>query len=200
MIFPPHLPVALLLQTALCLASATNYSVDDQDPLFQYSGTWIRVNTSLSPTGVNLDEDGGHMLTYTPGSSAMITYTCTYLLKVNSIIKNSQPLPFPPFFFFFLFLLDSEIDGLNKRLFTVASVYFLSTLWPYPVSTAYGIDGNTPMTIDLQDHSVPATSTDNNATVASGVVGQWTSTANQQHTIHITIPVGGQYAVVDMFM
>ena len=75
MIFSSHLPAALL-QTALCLASATNYSVDDQDPLFQYSGTWTRVNPSFfSPAGVNLDEDGGHMLTYTPGSSAMITYT-----------------------------------------------------------------------------------------------------------------------------
>ena len=100
MIFPPHLPVALLLQAALCLASSTaNFSIDDQDPLFQYSGSWVRITTNLNSTGGNLDKDGGHMLTYTPGSSATITYTCAYLLKVNSIIIISQPIPFPPFFF-----------------------------------------------------------------------------------------------------
>jgi hypothetical protein len=54
--------------------------------------------------------------------------------------------------------------------------------------------------VDMQDHSLPTESTNDNATVASGVVGQWTSTANQEHTIHVTIPNGGQYAVVDMFM
>ena len=76
----------------------------------------------------------------------------------------------------------------------------MAPLWPYPVSTVYGIDGNTLLTIDMQDHSVPATAPGGNATVASKVVGQWTSTANQEHTIHVTIPAGGDFAVVDMFM
>jgi len=140
-----------------------------------------------------LDRDGGHMLTYTAGSSATITYTCAYLLKANRFPSHLS-------FSFFLFLLGSEIDELNERLFTVASVYFLAALWPYPVSTDYGIDTAAPLTIDMQDHSVPATVPGGNATVASGVVGQWTSTANQEHTIHVTIPPGGDYAVVDMFM
>ena len=87
-----------------------------------------------------------------------------------------------------------------KHLFTVASVYFYATLWPYAVSTDYGIDNNPPLTIDMQDHSVPATSGGGNATVASGVVGKWTSNVNQEHTIHITIPPGGQFAVVDLFV
>ena len=97
-------------------------------------------------------------------------------------------------------MLESEKGGLNEHLITVASVYFLANLWPYPFSTDYGIDGNKPMTIDMQDHSVPATPPGGNATVASAVVGQWTSTVNEEHTIHVTIPAGGQYAVVDMFM
>ena len=84
--------------------------------------------------------------------------------------------------------------------FAVASVYFLAPLWPYPVSTDYGIDGNPPLTADMQDHSVPATTPGGNATVASGVVASWTGTANQEHTILVTIPPGGAYAVVDMFM
>ena len=101
MIFPPLLPVALLLQAALCLASAaTNYSVDDQDPRFKYSGSWERITTNLNSAGGNLDIEGGHMLAYAAGSSATITYTCAYLSKGNSIIKSSQPITFPPFLFF----------------------------------------------------------------------------------------------------
>ena len=58
------------------------------------------------------------------------------------------------------------------------------------------------MTIDMQDHSIPAAEPGGVATKASDVVGQWTSTANQEHTIYITIPVGSalQLAIVDMFM
>lgn len=52
----------------------------------------------------------------------------------------------------------------------------------------------------MQDYSVPAAGPGAPATVASGVVGQWTSSANQEHTILVTIPAGGNYAVVDMFM
>ena len=107
MMFPPHLPVALVLQGALCLvaSAATNYSVDDQDPLFQYFGSWQRITTNLNSAGGNLDDNGGHMLTYTVGSSATITYTCACSLKVNSKFKSSQSIPFHLTFFFFpLFL------------------------------------------------------------------------------------------------
>ena len=54
----------------------------------------------------------------------------------------------------------------------------------------------------MQDHSIPASEPGGVATKASDVVGQWTSTANQEHTIYITIPVGSalQLAIVDMFM
>ena len=76
----------------------------------------------------------------------------------------------------------------------------MACLWPYPVSTNYAIDGNAPITIDMQDHSVPATSGGDPATVASGVLGHWTSDANQEHTIRVTIPNGANFAVVDMFM
>ena len=106
MISPPHLPIALLLQAALCLvAAATNYSIDDQDPLFHYFPNnltvWERITTNVNSAGGNLDKEGGHRLTGTPGSYATITYTCAYLLKVNSmIIQISQPIPFHIFLFF----------------------------------------------------------------------------------------------------
>ena len=84
MILPPHLRVALLLQAALCLVTfaATNHSVDDQDPLFQYfpnnPTVWERITTNLNSAGGNMDKDGGHMLTGTGGSYATITYTCEF--------------------------------------------------------------------------------------------------------------------------
>ena len=54
----------------------------------------------------------------------------------------------------------------------------------------------------MQDHSVPAITPGGNATKASDVIGQWTSTANQEHTITVTIPAGSGLglAIVDMFM
>ena len=83
MVSPPHLSVPLLLLAVLCLvvSAATNYSVDDQDPLFRYSGPgWERNTQNLNiSTGANLDKDGGHMLATSPSSSATITYTCAYL-------------------------------------------------------------------------------------------------------------------------
>ena len=87
-----------------------------------------------------------------------------------------------------------------RCIFAVASVYFLATLWPYPVSTDYQVDGNPPVYADMQDHSVPPTGGGGNATVASNVVASWIGNVDQQHTIYITIPPGGQFAVVDMFM
>ena len=85
MISPPLLPVALLLQAAalsLVVSAATNRSVDDQDPLFQYfpnDGTvWERITTNLNSAGANMDKDGGHMLTGTAGAYATITYTCEF--------------------------------------------------------------------------------------------------------------------------
>jgi len=81
MISPPHLLVAILLQAALCLvaSAATNYSVDDQDPLFHYSGSWAPATTNINGAGENMDKNGGHMFTFAAGSSATITYTCAYL-------------------------------------------------------------------------------------------------------------------------
>ena len=49
-----------------------------------------------------MDIDGGHMLTTVIGSSATITYTCAYLLKVNPIIKKF-PNSFPSHLHFYLY-------------------------------------------------------------------------------------------------
>ena len=103
MISPPYF-VSLLLAAHLVTSAAMNYSVDDLDPLFKYSGAWeINTKNLNISTGENMDKDGGHHLAESPELSATITYTCAYLLKVNNrstllIIKSSQPIPFPPFF------------------------------------------------------------------------------------------------------
>ena len=59
----------------------------------------------------------------------------------------------------------------------------------------------------MQDYSIPATS-GGNATQSATIVGSWTSTMNQQHTINVTLPPGADesgigpqvYAVIDSFM
>ena len=199
MISPPHL-VALLLAAHLVASAATNHSVDDLDPLFKYSVGWeINTQNLNISTGANMDKDGSHHLASSPGLSATITYTCAYFSKVNSMIIVPNRFPCHLSLFSLYFTIASEIVGLNEHLFTVASVYFLACLWPYPVSTNYAIDGNPPMTIDMEDHA-PTINTGGNASVASNVLGWWISNANQEHTIHITVPAGAQYSVVDMFM
>jgi len=50
----------------------------------------------------------------------------------------------------------------------------------------------------MQDYSKIYTG-DDSPTIAARVVGQWTSTVNKLHTIHITVPPGGPFGVVDMF-
>ena len=51
----------------------------------------------------------------------------------------------------------------------------------------------------MQDHS-PNVKKGGNGTVASHVVGKWTSNENRKHTIHITAPTDATFAVIDMFM
>ena len=69
MVYLTHPPVALLLQAALCLvaSAAMNYSIDDQNLLFKYSGPWTRIQHNVNTTTLeNLDKDGGHMMTDIP--------------------------------------------------------------------------------------------------------------------------------------
>lgn len=96
-------------------------------------------------------------------------------------------------------MIQDLLPELKNPLSIVASVYFVSALWPYQVATNYAIDGNPPITVDMQDHSVPTTD-GGTAIVTAAVVGSWTSNANQEHTVTVTIPVGGSYAIVDVFM
>ena len=51
----------------------------------------------------------------------------------------------------------------------------------------------------MQDHS-PKVKKGGNGTIASNVVGKWTSNENQEHTILITIPNNATFAVIDMFV
>ena len=178
------LPIAqALLFQAGCLWTVVvptthQVSVDFQNPLFRYSGNW----TKITPADDTLDADGGHMVTALPNASATITYTCAYLLKTY----------FPS---------DTWTD-LKVFFSTVVNVYFVSALWPYQVATNYAIDGNPPIYVDMQDHSVAPGAGGESPTKAAGVVGSWISnaTTNQSHTIHITVPPNQEFAIVNQFM
>ncbi|KDR84497.1 hypothetical protein GALMADRAFT_715481 [Galerina marginata CBS 339.88] len=83
--------------------------------------------------------------------------------------------------------------------FTFVSVYFMSTLWPYRVRDNLVIDGDSPITLDLQDYSVPDVGY-GSGTVASSVVAWYEGTESSEHTIVVSVPPGDKYTIVDMFI
>ena len=198
-----HLSFPLLL-AALCVvvSAAKKYTIDDQDKRIKYHGNWERITNNLNfTTGANIDYKGGHMLATSPNSSATMTFYCAYLLKVNSMItKNFQPIPFPPFFLLFLFLILSGIDGLNEIFFSVSTAYFVACLWPYDVSANVNVDGKGASLVDMQDYDSPKFITGGNASVASQIIGSWEWDSNKERTIEITVPPGANFAVLDAFM
>jgi hypothetical protein len=92
MMFLPHLPIALFqagLSLLTLVSAATNYTVDDQDPLFHFStgsDGWQNITTNNISMEVNLDIDKGHRLSNSSKSSANITYTCAY--RFPSYLSN----------------------------------------------------------------------------------------------------------------
>ncbi|KJA24371.1 hypothetical protein HYPSUDRAFT_86069 [Hypholoma sublateritium FD-334 SS-4] len=76
---------------------------------------------------------------------------------------------------------------------------FWSPKWPYPITTAVYIDGVANI-VDLQDYSVQAV-TDQTVlpTLPSNIIFTYTGTVNEPHTIVVSTPPSGSFAVMDMF-
>ncbi|KDR67337.1 hypothetical protein GALMADRAFT_147139 [Galerina marginata CBS 339.88] len=79
---------------------------------------------------------------------------------------------------------------------TWVSFYYLSPRWPYPISTEISIDGEAPIVVDLQDHSLPIT---DSGPSTGGSIGAFSyhGTESKLHTIVVTGSAQNPYAVVD---
>ncbi|KAG8864962.1 hypothetical protein FRB96_003550, partial [Tulasnella sp. 330] len=84
--------------------------------------------------------------------------------------------------------------------FTGVAVYYMSPLWPYPVTSQLTLDNGASVKVDLQDHSVTSTSTQGEETVQSAPVYGFTGLENGAHTLVVSMAVGGQYVVADGFI
>ncbi|KAF4578248.1 hypothetical protein EYR40_001589 [Pleurotus pulmonarius] len=90
--------------------------------------------------------------------------------------------------------------------FTGVAVYFMSSMWPYPVASSVSLDGVPRITIDLMDLSRERTG-GGPETIRSAAVWAATGLANIQHTLVVSAgqsPHAGaldpQYVIVDGFI
>ncbi|KIY69786.1 hypothetical protein CYLTODRAFT_442426 [Cylindrobasidium torrendii FP15055 ss-10] len=82
--------------------------------------------------------------------------------------------------------------------FTGTAIYYLSTLWPYDVTTVITVDGESS-TMDLRDHSVGATN-GGEASVPYAVRWGRAGLADDTHTVRLSMAQDGLYLVVDGFI
>ncbi|KDR77606.1 hypothetical protein GALMADRAFT_138688 [Galerina marginata CBS 339.88] len=93
-------------------------------------------------------------------------------------------------------MLASDPGTFAKITFTCVSIYFMSPLWPYRVTTALALDGQSPVILDLQDHSTPPP-TGEVASKSSQVVHSFIGTESTAHTLIISVPPGDPVEVSD---
>lgn len=77
-------------------------------------------------------------------------------------------------------------------------MYYMSSLWPYSVTTQIALDGGPPITLNLSS-SAAETAPSDNADVPSAVVWGESELLNTQHTLVVSMPPDG-YVEVDAFM
>ncbi|KIK70017.1 hypothetical protein GYMLUDRAFT_67275 [Collybiopsis luxurians FD-317 M1] len=79
--------------------------------------------------------------------------------------------------------------------FTGSAVYIMCPLWPYAVGAQASVDGSSPVSIDMQDHT--HTTTGGSETVASAVLWGMTGLSNSSHTLQISFWDTQQYIALD---
>ena len=75
----------------------------------------------------------------------------------------------------------------------------MSTLWPYHVATQHTVDNTERILMDLQDHAVPDRGS-GGGSKASAIVGRYVGSTSKMHSIRVSMPPGGRYAVLDRLM
>jgi len=83
--------------------------------------------------------------------------------------------------------------------FTGVAVYFLSPLWPYAVSVELNLDDGAGVTIDLTDPLATPTSGGPETAPWRPVWGA-TGLSNSSHSLVVSMPIDGNFAVVDGFI
>lgn len=83
--------------------------------------------------------------------------------------------------------------------FTGTGIAFSSPLWADSITAAVALDGGAPETIDLSDPT-QIVQDGGPSTQSSTVRWQRLDLPNSQHTLVVSVPVGGTYAVVDMLI
>ncbi|KIM38713.1 hypothetical protein M413DRAFT_12634 [Hebeloma cylindrosporum] len=79
------------------------------------------------------------------------------------------------------------------------SFYVLAAKWPYSVTTDIEIDGGIHVLVDMRDYDSDDVGS-GLSTVPYSVVASWIGTTSGEHTLRISVPVGGEYAIVDGLM
>ncbi|KAK6972009.1 hypothetical protein R3P38DRAFT_2669221 [Favolaschia claudopus] len=84
-------------------------------------------------------------------------------------------------------------------VFTGVAVYYVTPLWPYPVSTEITLDNEIRETVNLTDPNASPTSGGSESSLAA--ITWWKNGLdNNEHRLLLTMPVGGNSIVVDAFM
>lgn len=169
----------LALGVRTVVGGLRNVTVDDQ-PTIEYSANakWL---SAVSP----LNMGGSHMLSNDPAAQSTFRFTGAYSYSFFHTFANFK-------------LLQCSAG---------VAVYFMSSMWPYPVASSVSLDGGPRITIDLMDLSRERTSGGRDSTIRSAVVWAATGLANLQHTLVVSAgrsPHAGtldpQYVIVDGFM
>ncbi|KAK0199895.1 hypothetical protein DFS33DRAFT_1457080 [Desarmillaria ectypa] len=96
--------------------------------------------------------------------------------------------------------LSSDSSASATFTFTGIAVYFLSPLWPYPVSVMITVDGGVETILNLTDPV--ASSTDSGGSESSQSDVRWCMTG-LSHSLHkavVSMPPSGNWVVVDGFI
>ncbi len=147
-----------------------NRTIDDNDPAIRYSGDWSKSNF------ITLNEGGYHMLTRDPNARATFEFTGKYFGKEPILTTRRH---------------QDYLPGV--------AIYFMSSLWPYDVTTQVQLDSRPSQLLNLRDLNSPDTG-DGWETVQSHIVWAAKGLDNTRHTLTITVGPGEEWAIVDAFM
>lgn len=163
--------ISAQLLTCLVGAQLHNVTIDDSDPSITYDGDWDNDSFQVSP----LDYGGSHTVSEDPGAMAILNFTGTQVFR--------------PYIYIVLYLYSPGV-----------AVYYMSPLWPFPISVAISVDNGNSATVDLRDYSSPPSPNSSRETVQSQVVWASSSLTNDTHSVVISMADDSQFVVVDGFV